>query len=1591
MASTDEDVEQLLAPRTTTPITQLKPDLSDQATRKIHGEVTITWPYSSISRRFAFLLAEPDFRLRREKGQVRIVLNGPSAEAVGKWELGSGDEITLALDGAEWTKDEEPARPPGSRLDWQLKFADKVILKVGCSVSLRQRSIYTDTSPQATLGETQETKFININEPTPAEPAEEPEPDPEPVAFVEIDTAIFDDEPSNEQAPALPATTEYASPIFMKRSRAAYGPLFEFNLDDEIEDDGGRRGKGRKRPRYSVLNGRWRYREESDSPEPEVLQDSSSPAPEQDGDVVMQDTPLKPQMADGACQTDENELPGPPQREGITPSKSWKRTEPSSPLGSRVLGQPDPATTDTGVQASPPKEQAAVPDHQHQGQQQSVATSTPNSSNPFSFMPSHSTFPQIESDVPTGFGAAQTGVSAHVPIDQQMQSSPLFGTGPAPTQTMFSQPSNVGAGFGVTGGPLVDSVRFGFGQQPQSTFGGMQFVPPPVPPQYYDAHYYPASHNDHPQSSDHASPASHHPHQEPRQHSQYNDIPETASISIPSNTAADHEAPLWPIGAQVLDHSHAVGHLTAPEELRLEGNIPEETSPGMIPPAVADGTRNRDEMKEEGILSKPVFEQGVPREALPHGREGSADEDEDSMDSDEEADYDEDEKGDDYDMRNYDRVSDDDEGFDGEDEILPDGGMLDEDGDEYCEDDEEYDEEDYEEDGYAAPTYYQQTPRQAPQPPVQKAPVVIDLLSDSDEDEASQAPPPPRIHAERPQMVGIANSEPEDDRDDDLTEERRPRQFTEAEQKPGPREDMEQELEQKLEHELVEHVDDEARTSSSDDERGSNEEDSSEYEDEEAIGEGSEVEENEPRSIEISEDVESIKDNITLNSVASIPEVEEAMTSSPPPLHDQAESEVEEGSEEDMQVEEIAVEVADETRQHTEKSDGMAEDDGPQDSMAESFQTQPMELAASFQTESRDFSTSSQTRAQQPSEGSDVVEDRGPQDSMVESFQTQPVDLAASFQTRSEVFSESFQTQTADMDTTVLPDSSHRTRPTQESFDEDIFENNAQIDEAIDADQNVSEKDADEADVEDGIMLQPQKEEIQLEEESEGDDTEGMAIDSPAEEDTLEDKTFNGFSDDQRDASPSSPISQHQEEHIAPTVDISMTTVSSHIETRSSDEQITTMETQETEVVLSQHVQMDEDRISVTDEKDQEMAEAVDASGEELESDAESIKDGRSASKDEAQVDEQKDLTLSEPESEPLGDEIMAVSSPPQLDIEPENGQAVEEVQEEAVPAASEVSDEDFHDASELPYMDGPLSVTHNDDRASFVTADSQVSESRETEDIGSSPTSKPRRKARKHQNDSGIQPATSAVAYYKNQQALHGQLISPRTTRSKAMTFQKGPSPNNNHEDMSIQLARAALKSPSKTKLPASSANKARAEVQTDLVKRLGDDMPTCVPLKDLKSHNRRNLEFAAVATSQPTPPKRTKARQYVTCFTATDPSIAPDGVIEVSLFRAHKDFLPIVKPGDSVLLRGFTVISLPDRGFGLQTHPDESSWAVFDTDGRDALPQIRGPPVEMSEEEKGYLLDLRGWYAALDGDAKAKLAKAAGELVEKGKRSRG
>lgn len=113
---------------TVTPIAELGPHLTDTATRSTKGVVTIVWPYSIVTKSLSFVLAEPDFRLRREKGQVRVTFAGACAKAVADASIGGGDEVLLSLDGVEWVENDAPG--PGTSLEWQARFPSGALLKV---------------------------------------------------------------------------------------------------------------------------------------------------------------------------------------------------------------------------------------------------------------------------------------------------------------------------------------------------------------------------------------------------------------------------------------------------------------------------------------------------------------------------------------------------------------------------------------------------------------------------------------------------------------------------------------------------------------------------------------------------------------------------------------------------------------------------------------------------------------------------------------------------------------------------------------------------------------------------------------------------------------------------------------------------------------------------------------------------------------------------------------------------------------------------------------------------------------------------------------------------------------------------------------------------------------------------------------------------------------------------------------------------------------------------------------------------------------------------------------------------------------------
>jgi hypothetical protein len=121
-----------------TPIADLGNSLLDAESKQIRAIVTIIWPYSSSTKTAALLLVEPDFRLRRNKGQVRVQFRGASAVEVARSGITSGDEVILALKGAKWVEVAPGISTPGKSVDLELVYKRRLAMKVGVSMEARQ-------------------------------------------------------------------------------------------------------------------------------------------------------------------------------------------------------------------------------------------------------------------------------------------------------------------------------------------------------------------------------------------------------------------------------------------------------------------------------------------------------------------------------------------------------------------------------------------------------------------------------------------------------------------------------------------------------------------------------------------------------------------------------------------------------------------------------------------------------------------------------------------------------------------------------------------------------------------------------------------------------------------------------------------------------------------------------------------------------------------------------------------------------------------------------------------------------------------------------------------------------------------------------------------------------------------------------------------------------------------------------------------------------------------------------------------------------------------------------------------------------------
>ncbi|KAI0201080.1 hypothetical protein F4808DRAFT_138331 [Astrocystis sublimbata] len=281
-------------PATRVPIAELRPDLPDPATTAVGGVVTITWPYNKVNGTFAFSLAEPDFRRRRHKGQVRIEFTGRAARTVGDSGLGSNDEVLLSLAGAAWEIEVANKRRslPGAELGWKLIFSERLLLKITRAETGETDIIVVDEQPN----HHDETPESSLAQPLAVVPTVLP---PTPLSPVHIAS------PPRERSRKRSPDAEFASPAFVKRARMSYGSLFEDGFD--IFADAGIAPKtDLRRSVFGRDSTSWRYTSRSPSPEPvATTPDFSSP-------TRPASSPTRARMTDEGCQTMDLDRSSPP-------------------------------------------------------------------------------------------------------------------------------------------------------------------------------------------------------------------------------------------------------------------------------------------------------------------------------------------------------------------------------------------------------------------------------------------------------------------------------------------------------------------------------------------------------------------------------------------------------------------------------------------------------------------------------------------------------------------------------------------------------------------------------------------------------------------------------------------------------------------------------------------------------------------------------------------------------------------------------------------------------------------------------------------------------------------------------------------------------------------------------------------------------------------------------------------------------------------------------------------------------------------------------------------------------------------------------
>lgn len=1509
MATEQPNVEALKS-ATPTPIAELSPELTELSLRAIDGSVTITWPFSASKRLLAFVLADHDFRKRRNKGQLRLEFHGAAGRALDKAKIASGDAVRLSLYGAEWQEQGSQPGLTGEPLGWQLKFSQKLLLCFRRLDSLSDESVVVDGEVDEEVDEEEPIPSIDNDAllhsayDLPGKAQNEPIAPQTPLMNVStkrLASAAFDD------------IEEYVSPAFLKRAKVSYGSLFEGGFEAMEEESSRHNKKGRRKSRFSMPTAAWRYSSRSPSPTPaperaeEVEEDTGSDADDEvpvpgfsfkAKSTISKIPELRAAMVDESIQTQDTRA----ELLSITHQDSHISVEPEK---------------DVPIQTVPEDQQPAV-----------GVNLTENA------------LPSFRDDSMSA-SLEEPPVAAAEILPQPSPVSQNFGFELGSAGTISFEGSG---GQGRPGLPMSSSTAPGFPLSSSLHSNSLFSVAA-------EAHTQPASET----ISEHQIQAQDQDVLMDEAEKHQSDVEDLPSVSSPGSRAASAVSERQPPPVETIEipSSSPVQSPQAPPAYHA-APPPEYWS------LENDAEAEVDAASEEGIVYDDEYDD--------EDAEGS-EEDENEWTHDATPNDDREVPGEDYDLRKYDDAHEDDEegnidrdsllSTDGEGNVVPanpavvsasssdyeeEGAALDVD-DDVGEDEVDMVEAD---DPVAVPEFEAavNVPEHEGDGEEQPAEVYLSGISDLDPglDSADEVTPSENEEEEGQEYdeedYGEEGEEEEYEEDDEDDE-------NEA---PGPIKSQEPVF-----IDLLSDSDEEGG-----DERGRIEKDENEYEEEEVVEEEEAEEEAEHlvdahelddadkpgvvetplagddafEASELAQEPAPSRDPSMQDDPTALPVIEDE----PHPLElpdtsDHQELVAPTDPEPDTTLEQGTPTIEDKSQVPAIDIDGEEAVSSHGDVML--VDEEPPQQQASFPSASEDeHDNNVQIVSEREHDADSMVLDSGTQagaspNSAKPASEVDSISLSLSAPAEAELHdtsSASLVQESMPVLQSEVTETLYQSQPPPSSEDIGLSQSSfpTQTVIASQTQPEIVEEAAHAGSPEKSIIAKGVKEDSQVE-------PQVQQLITPSETQQAE------LLDNAREGQEAAANREHSP---------------------GPNEQLF-LEMRQYETELRPDANADANQ-------------APFAQGS---TDLVTEEDDIAKIEDKAEHDptlEQKDYIITTDslrshdhvEDEAAADALSQDETQTTIANAAKGGDADEQETAGQLRVPTRRSHRKTRSSGSVD-----LSTRDGDEIASQESATQQLSQphtfSHEME------TSQTPIKLRTSGRKKAVQElnvnAANTLRDSGPASATRGPRVSPRGhkrgTDSDAAAEQDTP------------MAPSVEKSPKAERL---SSNKSQ------LLRMLQSDLPEFLPLRVLRNSLHKTVDIMAIAAVTPSASVRPKngPRDYMLELILTDPSTAPSTVSVAQIYRPHQKSLPIVKAGDVILLRRFQVLSMKGRGFGIRAG-DDSAWAVFEKQDEEKLPQITGPPVEVTEEEVMYVMNLAGWWEGMGEDAWKK-AEEAGEKAK-------